>query len=162
MGPKDTIRHTMDLADQVIETYLGDLDDHDLLVRPVPGMNHIAWQMGHLIASEYQMMQWIRPGVSPTLPPGFIEAHGKQTSADDDPARFQSKVRYLELYRAQRAATRAILGEVGEAELDRADPSFPPYAPTVGAILNMQGGHPLMHAGQFVAVRRLLGKPVTI
>jgi hypothetical protein len=162
MNAKDPIRHSMQLADQVMETYLGDLDDRDLLIRPVPGMNHIAWQLGHLIASEHQMMEWIRPGASPALPPGFVEAHGKQTAGSEDPATFQSKARYLELYRAQRAATRKILEEVSEAEMDRTDPSFPPYAPSVGMILNMQGGHPLMHAGQLVAVRRLLGKPVTI
>jgi hypothetical protein len=34
------------------------------------------------------------------------------------------------------------------------------YAPTVGAALTMLGAHPMMHAGQFVTVRRKLGKPI--
>jgi hypothetical protein len=33
------------------------------------------------------------------------------------------------------------------------------YAPTVAAVYDMQGSHYLMHAGQWVVVRRQLGKP---
>ena len=36
----------------VINNSLGDLSDADLLVRPVEGANHIAWQIGHLIVAE--------------------------------------------------------------------------------------------------------------
>ena len=36
------------------------------------------------------------------------------------------------------------------------------YAPTVGAVLNLIGVHDLMHAGQFVPVRRMHGKPIRI
>jgi len=32
------------------------------------------------------------------------------------------------------------------------------YAPTVGSALCMLGGHWLMHTGQFVPIRRKLGK----
>ena len=31
---------------------VSDLSDADLLVRPVPQANHIAWQLGHLILQE--------------------------------------------------------------------------------------------------------------
>jgi hypothetical protein len=33
------------------------------------------------------------------------------------------------------------------------------YAPTVGIVLMLLGSHGLMHAGQFVPIRRKLGKP---
>ena len=33
------------------------------------------------------------------------------------------------------------------------------YAPTVGAVLLLIGNHWMMHAGQFVPVRRKLGRP---
>ena len=36
------------------------------------------------------------------------------------------------------------------------------HAPTLGALYLMQGGHWLMHCGQWVIVRRQLGKPVVI
>ena len=49
------------------------------------------------------------------------------------------------------------------APLDKTDPEeYPEWAPTVAALLAMTGTHALMHCGQFVAVRRQLGKPVVI
>jgi hypothetical protein len=162
MNAKDAIRITFDMSEQVIQAYLSDLDDSDLLVRAVPGMNHIAWQVGHLISTERYCAELLRPGTSPPLPEGFEEAHGKDGARSDDRARFLTRDGYLALWKAQREATRAAIDAVPESDLDRTDPAFPPYASTVGALLNMAGVHTLMHVGQFVAVRRLLNKPVTI
>ena len=78
-------------------SYLGDLDDADLLVRPVEGMNHIAWQLGHLISSERGMVEAIRPGSCPPLPEGFEANHDREDTTSDDPARFLSKDDYLDL-----------------------------------------------------------------
>lgn len=162
MTTKDTIRNTLEMSDMILGAYTGDLSDSDLLVRPVPGMNHIAWQWGHLISSERGMMEALRPGTCPALPEGFEEAHGREGAASDDPARFQSLARYQELWKAQRDATRSIIDAVPDADLDTTNETLPSYAPTPGKLLNMTGVHALMHVGQFVAVRRLLGKPVAI
>jgi hypothetical protein len=162
MNAKDAIRATLEMSDHVIEAYLGDLKDEDLCVRAVPGMNHIAWQLGHLIVSERHFVELVRPGTSPALPEGFADAHGKEGAKSDDCGRFLTRDGYLALWKAQREATRAAIEAVPEADLDRTDAQYPPYAPTVGALLNMAGVHALMHAGQFVAVRRVLDKPVTI
>jgi hypothetical protein len=39
---------------------------------------------------------------------------------------------------------------------------FRSFFPRVLDIFNLAAGHPLTHAGQFVVVRRQLGKPVVI
>ena len=50
---------------------------------------------------------------------------------------------------------------VPDSELDDTrDGKLPPFAPTVGVLLNMAGIHALNHSGQFVAVRRMLKKPI--
>ncbi len=163
MNTKDAIRNTIDTSDMVIGAYIGDLDDSDLLVRPVEGMNHIAWQLGHLIASERRFVEMVKPGSCPALPAGFEEGHGRESFKIDDPSKFLSRARYQELWKAQRDATKAVLDSLDESDLGRTDPeTFPPFAPSVGALLNLCGTHALMHAGQFVAVRRKLGKPVSI
>ena len=46
-------------------------------------------------------------------------------------------------------------------ELERAE-AMRDYAPTIGAVFNLIGLHAMMHAGQFVPVRRMLGKPILI
>ncbi|MBX6312168.1 MAG: DinB family protein [Isosphaeraceae bacterium] len=163
MQAKDVIRNSLETSDFVLQSYIGDLDDADLLIRPVPGMNHIAWQLGHLIATERRFVEAIQPGSCPPLPEGFDDGHGRMATGVDDPSKFYPRARYQELWKAQRAATHAVLERLSEADLDRTDPErFPSFAPTVGAILNLCGTHALMHAGQFVGVRRKLGKPVTI
>ncbi|WP_169978360.1 DinB family protein [Tautonia rosea] len=163
MNAKDTIRNTIDMSSMVVDSYLKDLSDADLLVRPVSGMNHMAWQLGHLIGAERHFVELISPGTSPALPADFVEGHGRDKFTEDDPAKFYSVAKYQELWGAQRQATLALLDSLSDADLDRTDSEkFPPFAPTVGALLNMVGVHPLMHAGQFVAVRRHLGKPVSI
>ena len=56
MTAKTIIENSINLAHTVTESYLGDLSDSDLLIRPVPGSNHIVWQLGHLIGAERMFM----------------------------------------------------------------------------------------------------------
>jgi DinB superfamily len=165
MHSKDAILGTFAFGSRIVERYLADLSDADLLLRPVAGQNHIAWQLGHLIASERKMMEGIKPGTSPDLPAGFESAHGPEDTAtkSDDPERFLTKDQYLALMKAQRDATRAALEALSDAELDTPAPeSLRTMAPTVGTVFLLAGNHVLMHVGQFVSVRRMLNKPVTI
>jgi hypothetical protein len=163
MSPKDALRLSIEMSDYIINAYIGDLSDADLLIRPVPGMNHIAWQLGHLISAERGFTDMVKPGSCPPLPAGFDEAYTKETTTIDDPRKFHTLAQYQELWKAQRAATLAVLDGYPEAELDKKDAEkFPEWAPTVAALLAMSGTHALMHCGQFVAVRRMLGKPVVI
>ena len=158
MTPKDVIKNTMDTCHQVLAAYLGDLSDAELMVRPVPEANHIAWQLGHLIGAEQKMITDAGYGM-PDLPAGFAEAHTPETASSDDPARFHTKEQYLSWMEEQRAGTLAALAALPEAELDKASPEpMREWAPTLGVVFNMIGIHEMMHAGQFAVVRRKLDK----
>jgi hypothetical protein len=160
MGPKHVILQTLDTSDFIIKSYLGDLSDADLRLRPVEGMNPISIQFGHLIAAERMFVEMVKPGSSPPLPAGFEAAHDLKNPPKDDKA-FATKDAYIKLWDAQRAATKAALDTFADADLDDThDGKLPPYAPSVGAVFNMAGVHALSHSGQFVAVRRLLKKPI--
>lgn len=164
MNAKDPIKHNLDMSDMIVNSYVGDLSDADFLAVPVPGMNHIAWQLGHLISVERMVIEGIKPGSSPELPAGFDGVHStKAETKGTEPGHFHKKDEYLKLYAAQRAATKAVIDSLADADLDKPAPeNFARIAPTVGAVLNLIGQHYLMHAGQFVPVRRATGKPVTI
>ncbi len=160
MGPKDVIAKTLDMSEMVIGKYLADLSDADLKLEPIEGMNPIALQLGHLIASERRMVEMVKPGLSPALPEGFAEKHDLKKPSSDL-SRFSSKEEYLKLWDAQRAATKKALDSVDDAELDDTrDGKLPEFIPTVAAVLNMAGLHAFNHSGQFVAVRRFLKKPI--
>ena len=162
MTTKDAIKNTCDVCHEVLTTYLSDLTDADLLVRSVPEANHSAWQLGHLITAEREMMTTAGYEM-PDLPADFAEAYTPETSKSDDAAKFHEKDEYLALLGQQRAATLATLDALPEADLDKPAPeSMRSYVQTIGGIFNLIGLHELMHAGQFVAVRRKLGKPILI
>src|SRR5271170_7679494 len=40
---------------EMLRMTLADFSDADMLVRPCPGANHAAWQLGHLTAAETRM-----------------------------------------------------------------------------------------------------------
>jgi len=163
MNAKDAIRQTLGLSTHVVKEYVKDLSDAELLKRPGPGSNHLAWQLGHLIASECQLLDAIKPGAAPGLPGGFAEAHTKETTGIDDAAKFSKKQQYLDLMDKVNAASLAALDKFSEADLDQPSPeNFRKMFPTMGSMFLLIATHPLMHAGQFVPVRRALGKPIVI
>lgn len=163
MTAKDAILRTYDLGENIVKAYLAELTAADLLVRPVPGQNHIAWQLGHLVLSERNMIDGVKPGASPELPAGFEEGHGRDKNTLDDPSKYLSPEAYIALIDAQRAATKKVVAELADATLDEPAPErMRSFAPTVGDVLLLNGNHYMMHAGQYVAVRRMLGKPIAI
>ncbi|HTU21807.1 MAG TPA: DinB family protein [Gemmataceae bacterium] len=160
-------------ASQVLETamngtqylthqYLNDLSDADLLVRPVPGANHIAWQLGHLIASEIGLVRSQLPNAAyPELPTGFPEQHGKETASQEPPKGFLKKQQYVDLFNRVREATKAAVAKLSDADLDRPTTgNMAQFAPTLGEFLTLVANHTMMHAGQFTVVRRKLDKPI--
>jgi uncharacterized damage-inducible protein DinB len=162
MTAKSLLEYNLGMTDMVVNAYLGDLTDADMLLRAVPGMNHIAWQLGHLILSENRFLTMVKPGSAPPLPEGFDAQYSKETATVDDATKFHTKAQLMDLYNQHREATKKLIAESTDADLERTGPEFPEYAPSAGAALTLCANHPMMHAGQWVAVRRTLGKPVTI
>jgi hypothetical protein len=162
MNAKQAIKTALTSTQTIVGWYLGDLSDADLLVRPVPQSNHIAWQLGHLISAEIALLGKNLPGVAyPELPAGFADRHNKTTAASDPPKGFGTKGEYLDLFTRVRGATIAALENGTEADLDKPTVGdMAKFAPTLGALILLQSNHTLMHAGQFTVVRRKLGKPV--
>lgn len=163
MNANDAIKNNIDTADMVCGAYLEDLTNDEAMKRPHADCNHINWQIGHLIASDNMMCNGCVPDSLPALPEGFAEKYSKETAASDNADDFVPKSEMMELYRAQRKAIKDVVDGLSADQLAAASPeSFQSYAPTVGAVFNMIGSHWLMHAGQWVIVRRELGREIVI
>lgn len=159
MNAQQAIEANIDTAVMIATGYLEDLTDDEMMHRPHENANHIKWQLGHLIASDNQMINGCCEGALPPLPEGFMEKYSKETSSVDDPAQFHSKEEYLALYKSQTEAIKAALNNLAESDLDKSSPeSMQGYAPTVGSAFVMIGGHWIMHAGQWAVIRRQLGR----
>lgn len=162
MNTKEAIRYGLKSTQNMLSMYLSDLSDADLLTRPAPKANHIAWQLGHLISAECGMVKGNLPSAKhPTLPEGFEQQHGKETANSDSTKGFLTKQQYLDLFNKARAATIEALESMSDADLDKPTQGrIASFAPKLGDLFNLQAHHALMHAGQFTVVRRKLDKPV--
>ncbi len=160
MDSRQAIKMAIDSGNMITMAYLDDLTDEQMMHRPHEQCNHIKWQLGHLIASENQMVEGVVPGSMPALPEGFADKYTKDTAKSDDASAFDSKEEFMRVYQEQRAATLAALEKQSDEDLDKASPeSMQAFAPTTAAVFNLLGGHLLMHAGQWAVIRRQLGKP---
>lgn len=156
MNAKDVIKISMATADMIGLGYVSDLSDENLMRRPHAGCNHINWQLGHLIVNEHQLIEKVAPGSMPPLPAGMAEKYTKATASNNDPAAFLDKDTLLATHRTQRQGTLEALERVSDEQLGAA--TGIDYAPTVAAMFLLQADHWLMHCGQWVIVRRELGK----
>ena len=153
------IKNELNLPTFTVQAYLEDLSDADLMRRPVDNANHIAWQLGHLIDAENKLNNMVCPDSMPALPEGFAEKHSKENASSDDPSQFCTKDEYLKAMEEQRAGTLALLDKLSDEALEQPAPeALQQFGATVGAIIAGQSAHWMMHAGQWVIVRRQLGK----
>lgn len=163
MNTKDAIKQTYGFSQMVLNGYIGDFADEDLMQRPADGCNHLAWQLGHLISSEGNLLNMIAPDSAIALPDGFADAHGKENASSDDASQFHTKAEYLDLFAKSQAATFAALDGMSDEDLDKPGPEeMQGFCPTVGSMFVLIGTHVMMHVGQIVPVRRRLDKPIVM
>jgi hypothetical protein len=136
---------------------LSDFSDADIYVRPCPGANHTAWQLGHLTVSEANMMGAYK------LPEGYDKKFTKETCGKDDPKFFGSKAELLDQLNKTRAATIAWVKAAKPADLDKPAPErMQRMCPTMGHLVGLLPTHLAMHMGQMQVIRRKLGKPILL
>jgi hypothetical protein len=162
MNGRDAIKSALESTRFILNWFVSDFSDADLFVRPVPGANHAAWQIGNVIVGDPFLVRSQLPDAAyPELPAGFKEMHGPEGTAKDGPEGFLTKAEYLSLFDAVRSATIVAVDKLSDADLDRPSTGqLATFAPTLGKLLLLVSNHTLLHAGQFSVIRRKLGKPV--
>jgi hypothetical protein len=159
MDSKQVIRSLLDTADFMAFGFLADLTPEEMLTRPVPDANHIAWQLGHVIWAESRLTEVAMPGSMPKLPAKLEEIHRRGASCSDNPEDFFTKEEYIRLAKEVRAATLHALDAITETDMDRPVTGVPPFVKNAGGCFSTIGAHWIGHVGQWVVVRRRLGRP---
>lgn len=163
MKAQDVLKASLKTTQMIFHSYVNDLTDAELLERPGPGCNHLAWQLGHLISSNSSILNTIAPGSAPSLPAGFDDQHSKAMATSQDDSGFLTKDQYLELFRKLDEATLATFDRLTEDDLDKPSPeNWRGKFPTLGSLAVLLASHTMMHVGQWVPIRRRLQKPVLI
>lgn len=158
MNTKEAIKSSLRQTDMIVASYLNDLTDEELMARALPGTNHIAWQLGHLVGSERWLINKVFPERIAPLPDGFEAKHKTATSTSDNASDFLSKEEYLTLAKMVRDQALLLLDEQSDTDLDKPVAGLPPMVQNVGDLFNFLGAHWLMHAGQWALIRRKVGR----
>ena len=150
---------------ETLTFHLADFTDADMVVRPVAGANHVAWQVGHLAASEPRLLGMLDPAAGAKaealLPGGFAGKFTRETAALDDPAAFPTKDEILAALAAVRGASVEWVRSLAPDQLTRPAPeNIRGFIPTFDHFATSIADHVMMHVGQIQVVRRKLGKPV--
>lgn len=158
-----TLKETYQFSSTVLHAYVNDFTDEELMQSPGPGCNSVAWQLGHLISSGYALLQMVAPDTKSDLPEGFDAKHAKGNAGSTNRADFLSTQEYLKLFAELQAATFQVFDKLTDCDLDAPSPErMRGRFPTVGSVCILIATHSMMHAGQFVPIRRALNKPVVI
>jgi hypothetical protein len=143
----------------MIDAFLKDFSDEEMLFRPAKGANHAAWQIGHLANSTRGMVN----GCDQSVAFAFEDdtRFGKSKAGIDDPAFFPKKKEIIDRFDGAVELAADWVGKLSEADLGKASPErLRQFAPTFANVAILLGSHPMMHIGQFSVMRRALGKPV--
>lgn len=160
MNTNQTYTESLATNLELLKMTLSDLSDAEMLVRPVPGANHAAWQLGHLTTAEAKMVAGVK-GVAPELPAGFADRFKKDAARSDDAAAFPKKQELLDTFAKVRAASIEWVKTLTPDQMGKDAPeSIRAFCPKVGNLPGLLGEHAAMHIGQFQVLRRKLNKPV--
>ena len=146
---------------EILKMTVADFSEEDMLARPVAGANHAAWQIGHLVASAVHLVGAVAPDVIPAPLAKFGEKFSGKTANVDDAGFYPGKAELLEAFAQAYGAAANWVRTLTLEDLSRPTPGrIADFAPTVGHIALMLGGHIMMHVGQMQVIRRRLGKPL--
>ena len=143
----------------MIDMFLKDFSDADMLFRPAKTANHAIWQMGHLANSVRGMVTTCDLRVA--FPFEDDTRFGKSKASIDDPAFFPSKAELVGRFDKAMDIAAAWVAKLSDADLAKPTPDrMQAFAPTVANAAILLASHPFMHLGQFSVTRRALGKPI--
>lgn len=142
---------------------IADLSDDQICFQPAPKMNHPAWVMGHLIATDYSFLNLISGKPVPAwIDDAYKAIYGNKSEPVGDKSKYKPKSWYIEEAAKVRDQIVARLKEMKPEDFmkEHPDPARRERFPTVGHMVMFYGTwHETYHSGQLSAWRRVQGLP---
>ena len=151
----EIIRAFADKANE-LENLIESLADSDLLFQPAEGVNHIAWNVGHLVYSFQAIGDEM--GIPHWLSSEWNDMFGEGSHLHANMDLYPNKAGLLESVRdgKQRILERLKRMSPEEMEGQLPDERFRHIFPTLGhAVLNTLVSHFAFHYGQICALRKI-------
>ena len=140
---------------------LADIEETRWFDPPAPGAGHVAWQVGHLAASQVVLVhtRCFDKVYTDHLSATFRDTFGRGSKPVADPKAYPpiAEIR-AEFERIHRESI-ALIAAMDPRELDAPTSGDPhPMFTTKGTAIGMAALHETFHAGQIALIRRLAGK----
>lgn len=147
------------------ESFLEGLAPEQWFWQPAQGMNHIGWHVGHLAFAQYFLcLKRVRDRIEEDeslITTSFLKRYKRESQPSGEPAENFSPEELRSVFNRVHEKSLAELAERTDEELDvPTHPPHPVFETKLGAI-EWCSQHELMHCGQIVLLRRMMGKQPT-
>lgn len=157
----DLLVNRMEAARNWTLQLLSDTEESRWFEPPAPGVQHLAWQVGHLAASQCVLVHGRCFGVQAAdhLPAGFVERFGRGSKPSGNRGDYPSIAEIRAVFDRIHAEALSKMRSIAPSELTAAThgPAHPMFE-NKGQCLAMASMHEAFHAGQIALTRRIFGK----
>ena len=157
----NTIVFVLKASHARFHTYIDDLKPSEFAHQPFPGVNSVAWILGHLTLTDRRILGLLGAELPP-IPDGF-ETRFKATRR---PAEVQTHLgeptEMISLFDAHRLKLIDAVQRATPEALNTPLPNPIAAAKTVGEAAAFMAVHVALHAGQVTLIRRSLGYPPVV
>ena len=141
---------------------LAHVDEGDWFRQPQAGLNHIAWQVGHLAIVEYSLCLkriWGRRDSDDSVVPvdEYLQLFGKGSQPSADSAAYPNPSEIRGFLNAVHARVLAETATLEDSQLEESCGPAHPMFSTKGGALRFCPKHEMLHAGQIALLRRMFG-----
>ncbi|HQR08676.1 MAG TPA: DinB family protein [Gemmatales bacterium] len=156
--------HHLNLARTYTLGLLTDIPEKDWFRMPAPGVTHIAWQVGHLAASQYHLtlarLRGVQPADQALFPAdNFVELFGRASTPLANPEKYPTPAELLSTLETITAQGMKVVSALTDEQLDQPTEVSRPHRimTTKLSALWWCAHHEFLHAGQIGLLRRLIG-----
>jgi uncharacterized damage-inducible protein DinB len=156
MAIHDQILFMLNMVASTTEPLINDITEEESMSRGVHQFNHIRWQTGHLIHTDYQMLSLL--GGDQTAPAEYKKLFDYKTELSDDPDFYppmaELRQALIDVEKALEEAAAKADDAVYAGEVDWADGPIP-----VSHMISFLCMHNFYHCGQITHIRKMFGRP---
>lgn len=148
---------------EMLKGFLADLQPDEWFWQPHEGVTNIAWQVGHITATQYALCLVRVRGEQVTdqllISDEIRTRYGRGSTPSHDPAANTSPQELVRVLDAVAEHTYSELALMSDAFLDvELKNPHPRFSTPLGAV-EFCPSHELLHIGQVILLRRLMGRP---
>lgn len=160
-SPNDVIAFALKASHTRFHAFVDDLKPEEFEAQPIPGVNSVAWMLGHLAMTDRRVVGMFGVEVPP-LPDGFeVKFKTTKQAAVEQKGLGDPKV-LLALFDQYRLLLIETARTADSETLNRPLPNPHPLFATVGEAVAFMAVHVGLHAGQITVIRRALGYPPVV